>query len=887
NRYHKRAKVAGLLLLRESCVGAMTHIQDTQHNSAPPGGQPAGQGAINMLPANSNEGSVDLAAVFSGMWRRKLLMVTIFAVIVAAAAAFVFTATPKYTAISKVLIIDRAANYRDPNLGAAQQNSTTRVGEREVRSQAEVIRSRDLAVRVAKALKLNQVREFVSPGASSSPMAKFEKMLGLGKQAQNNGNDPNAVERRVVGRLTKNLTAYPVQRSKVIKVEYESPNPATAAAVANAYTKLYVNWTQEVQRDDARGATGWLSGQIKRLQDKLAEEEADVEAFRARAGLVRGQSQNSTLAQDELSELNRQIALAAAARAEAEAKADAIRRMLQETGSVAASNDVINSNLIQRLREQEIALGRRLAELRTTYLSSHPRIVSARQEIRDVRREIRVEALKIVEGLEQQAAVTTAREASLRASLNELKAKSSASKQDEVKLRAMERKAKASREQLELYIKRQTDADSRQDLVAQAPGARIIAAAAVPSKPSFPKKAPTLLVAVAAAIAIALLVAFLLEAINPRHRPLVMGVVAQAPSMPPQEPAAPAPQPLQEAPARSGHTLNLAGIAASGTQPAAVPTAAIDPAPPLQPASPAVPVGLEPVMRFGAPEQPLASPEQTVSVTKASAAPVPVQTELQPLPVQPVEPPPTVHQPVSAAPAILPEMREMPVMALLSEMPGDVAASAYAVIAAPDSAYASGIKQLARDVASRLGHLTNICLYVSPSTDLGTGAAISAGLARSFSGFGLKTIVVDATFTNSEFLSAFGIGPGFGLMEFLNGNVSFSDAIVSDGTSAAHIMTSGLAGADGLASVAPDKIDVTFKALRQAYDVVIISGPSLPENPWVRDIASAADFTLLAFPESAGQDGALAACRQLAGVTTSELGIVLSAPVAQPARHAA
>ncbi len=833
----------------------------------PPRGMPSnpGQGGAQTAPAGGDDGAVNLGAVLSGMRQRKLLMFLIFSVIVSAAAAFVFTATPKYTAVSKVLVGSPATNYRGPNLGQNQQRAAERVDALDVRSQVEVVQSRDIAVRVAKQLNLSQLREFNGSGAAPSPLQKVKAMLGFASKPSN-----ESIDQKVVNKLVKNLTVFPVLRSKVIQVEYESTNPKVSAAVANTFTKLYVKWTQEIQLDDTRGATNWLTDQIGRLQQTVTEQEAAVENFRAQAGLIRGQSQTSTLAQDELSELNRQIALAAAARAEAEAKADAIRRMLKETGSVAASNDVINSNLIQRLREQEIALARRMAELKTTYLSSHPRILSARQEIRDVRREIRVEALKIVEGLEQQAAVTSAREASLRASLDELKSKSSVSKRDEVQLRALERKAKASRDQLEMLLTRRTDASSRQDIVAQAPGARIIASAAVPSKPSFPKTVPTLVVAMGGGLAIALLIAFLLEAINPRHRQA--SSLAVAPQVVPQEQAASEASSGGLVSGQDGPRLDLAGALPDQHSPE-----------PVIPAAPPVQRAPEPVV---APAQSahaqLAKPYVLPAAASQPATPPAVVTSMAP--PQPVDIQPAT--PVAVAPPA-PATRDMSVIASLGAMPGDVAASSYAVVSTPDAPYATAMKQMSRDIASKLGHLTDICIYVSPVSDPASGAAVSAGLARSFSGFGLKTLVIDATFANSEFLHAFGIGSGFGLMEFLNGQITFSDAIVSDGSSAAHIMTSGLAGADGLAALAPDRLDLTFKALLQAYDVVIISGPSVPENLWISSVANMADFTLLVAAEEAGHDAAVASCQQLAGVTTSDIGIVLAGAVAQAPAHAA
>ena len=67
------------------------------------------------------------------------------------------------------------------------------------------------------------------------------------------------------------------------------------------------------------------------------------------------------------------------------------------------------------------------------------------------------------------------------------------------------------------------------------------------------------------------------------------------------------------------------------------------------------------------------------------------------------------------------------------------------------------------------------------------------------------------------------------------------------------------------------------EALRQAYDVVIVSGANLAQHPWAGNFAIACDLTLLISPEAAGQSPALAECQAAASMTSSDLGIVLTA----------
>ena len=196
------------------------------------------------------------------------------------------------------------------------------------------------------------------------------------------------------------------------------------------------------------------------------------------------------MATQELSELNTQITLAEGVRTEAEERAKSIKNILATKGTVVGSTDVLNSTIVQSLREQQVTSARRVAELSATYLPGHPKMIAAQNDLRNIDRQIRSEALKLVDSLDQQAQIADAREESLRARLEEMKGRKSTANLDEVKLKALERESAADKALLESLLLRYADASARQDLSTQPGMARIIQQAAVPTSPSFPKVRP-------------------------------------------------------------------------------------------------------------------------------------------------------------------------------------------------------------------------------------------------------------------------------------------------------------------------------------------------------------------------------------------------------------
>jgi uncharacterized protein involved in exopolysaccharide biosynthesis/Mrp family chromosome partitioning ATPase len=446
---------------------------------------------------------VSIADVLRGIAGRWLLVTIFSAIGLGLGLAIVTLIKPSYTTEAIVLIENMETPYSRVNDNIEYRPGV--VDDRIVQTEVSVLKSHDMGLRVIEALKLEQRAEFDSLKNGMSALKKF--LVGIGF-----GDDPRlkTPQQRALSRYLDELTVYQIEGSNSVVIKYSAHDPATAAEVPNTLAEIYVASTRETQSEPTGRAREWLAKQIEELRKKVAASEQAVEEFRSSAGLLQGSSA-ATLGAQEISELNTQITVAEAARTEAKAKADSIRKLLASKGSVDTSSDVLNSPLIQRLREQQVASVRRVAELSAIYLPNHPKMIAAQNELANVERQLRSEALKIVEGLEEQANIAAAREESLRASLEELKSREATANLDEVKLKALEREAAADRALLESLLNRYADASARQEVSAQPGMARIIQQAGVPTSPSFPKVGPTVGLTTIAGLALGLGLAFLFE----------------------------------------------------------------------------------------------------------------------------------------------------------------------------------------------------------------------------------------------------------------------------------------------------------------------------------------------------------------------------------------
>jgi polysaccharide biosynthesis transport protein len=438
---------------------------------------------------------LDFGAVGRAVWRKKLWILLPALLVAGLAFAGVNFVTPKYKSEARILIEGRENVFLRPE--ADKQGDRERgVDQETVTSQVQLVLSRDLARKVIADLKLGERSEFDPVLRGVSPLRHVLTLTGLAK-------DPFKMtpEERVLEAWFERLTAYQVEKSRVIAIEFQSADPDLAARIANAVAETYLAMQQTAKQDQTRVASQWLAGEIDNLRRKVAEAEAKVEEFRSKSNLFIG-TNGTSLSNQQLGELNTQLGLARSMKAEAEAKAKLIRAMLK-SGQPIESSDIVNSELIRRMSEQSATLRAQLAEQSSTLLGNHPRIKELKAQIADLDRQIRSEAERLVRSLENDARIAGARVETLSAALDQLKGQAASSNGQDVELRALEREAKAQRDLLESYLAKYREATARDSLGVLPAEARIISRAIVSNTPAFPKKVPIVLIATLATLLLA------------------------------------------------------------------------------------------------------------------------------------------------------------------------------------------------------------------------------------------------------------------------------------------------------------------------------------------------------------------------------------------------
>lgn len=508
------------------------------------------------------ETEFDFPALGAALWRNKwrILLPTLLVALVTLAVVQIIP--PKYQSEARVLIEGRDNVFLRPDADKDQFDRNT-VDEQTVTSQVQLVLSRDLARTVIARLKLDKNPEFDPTLNGISPIKRILGRLGLIK-------DPASMtpEERVLEAYYDRLTAFAVDKSNVIVIDFLSLDPQLAAKVANAIADEYLVRQGAAKQEQARTAVDWLSGEIQTMQKKVADAEAKVAAFRGDTNLLVGPN-DTTLSAQQLGDFNTQIATARAQKADAEAKAKIIREMLKSGQPIEAS-DVLNSELVRRLSEQRVTLRAQLAEQSTSLGDRHPRIKELRAQIANLDEQIRSEAARTARSFDSDARIASARLDALAANFDQIKNQAASSNERNVQLQALVRDAKAQRDLLESYLAKYREATARQTLNSAPANTRVISRASASNIPAYPKKLPSVLIATVATLMLSCGFVLTRELLStpgravpsdmPRVEPRVAGPGPDADAAP----AFKAPPPIVEPPgavAEVAESLHRAGAA--------------------------------------------------------------------------------------------------------------------------------------------------------------------------------------------------------------------------------------------------------------------------------------------------------------------------------------
>ena len=446
------------------------------------------------------DGTIDLMDVMGMLRRRKWLIMLVTAVGTVAAALLGMVITPTYTAKSAVLVDPRQLQLG--NIEQVLQGLT--VNTSTIATQIGLMQSETFIASVMDDLNLFNDPEFNPALTAQStnlatslpsflqPLGQVLSYLpsewliatGLASQAEPvlESQAPGMMREKAIGNFTKDVAYLSDGSSYLIQIMFTSVDPAKASVISNKIAELYIQEQIKGKLGATDKANTWLEQRLAELRSDVQKSDQAVAAFKTANNIV--ESGGSTLNDQELSDLNRELVTAQADLAAKQSKLRIVRDMGSSAAALESVGDVTTSPMILQLRQQQIELERQESQLRTLYGDRHPLIVQLKDEKAKVSAGIRDEVQRVIHTLENDVRVASTQANSIQGALDSLKNRNVKDRTADVQLQELERVATANRTLYEQLLGRFNETQDQQGIVEA--DSRIVAVATPPALPSSP-----------------------------------------------------------------------------------------------------------------------------------------------------------------------------------------------------------------------------------------------------------------------------------------------------------------------------------------------------------------------------------------------------------------
>ena len=400
---------------------------------------------------------IDLLKIGATLWRGRatILGTTIAALLLAV--VFVLVAPHRYTAITEILIdpVDLHAVAND----ATPSTPTSETALLLIDSQVRVLMSDDVLRPVVKSQELANDPEFV--GKPSPLRALVDAVLApLGRHEPLGAGDPALT---ALNALKKAMRVTRAERTYVVDVAVSSKDPVKAARLANAIAQSYLAEQTQVRADAARQVSQSLTARLNELKERVHQAEERVEAFKSSHNIVDANGQ--LVNEQQLSDLNNQLAAARARTAAAKARLDQVEAAQKSKDNTGAFPEAVQSQTITALRTQYAEIVRLQAQQTTSLGPRHPAVIEIHAQAERLKRMIDDEVNRIARAARAEYDSAKASQELLERNVETLKQGTLTTDAALVSLRELQRDVQANRAVYEAFLlrARQTGEQERLD----------------------------------------------------------------------------------------------------------------------------------------------------------------------------------------------------------------------------------------------------------------------------------------------------------------------------------------------------------------------------------------------------------------------------------------
>lgn len=453
-----------------------------------------------------NEQFLDLRELLGALIQHRWGILSVAVVVVLLGGLWIFATTPIYQATVTLQIENRSnrpvqevQSTYDPGYGTYEYVGT----------EYGILQARELARRVIKKLGLLEDGDFGVKGAT-----KFGDVDWLGWLPFVSSTEKPSVEEQNARMLERgvdifedNLSIEPMYGTKLVKVHYDSKNPALAAKIANALAEVFIETNLESRLAITRTTSSWLNERLEGIRQELNKSEEALQAFRDKEQLVSVGGGSRGLVEQEVTQNTQRLQDASRRKTEL---ASAYRKVQEANGDPAMLENIsilqVNK-LVVDAKTRVLEETQKLKSLASRYGPKHPMMATAKASLDSAVASYHSQLLIAAQGLKTDYEVAADTERQLNIQDAGVRNQVRGLDRKQAQLDALQRDVATNRDLYNLFLTRFKETETAgnyQELVA-----RVIDPAVIPEEASKPQKKKILLWATLIGLGLGVLTALL------------------------------------------------------------------------------------------------------------------------------------------------------------------------------------------------------------------------------------------------------------------------------------------------------------------------------------------------------------------------------------------
>ncbi len=456
-----------------------------------------------MVQPGSVSETLDLIEYWRSITKRKWTIIALVALVSVLTTLVVFSLQPSYRSTATIMI-----EQGKSKVVSIEEVYNGMGGNREYyQTQVEVIKSRELARKVAEKLHLDK-HKYYDPRQMDKGLLSLET-IGLG----NSGpiSDEAAMNAAISG-VVGNLQVTPVRNSQLVLISFTSYDRELAAKVPNVLAETYIESDLEAKVAMTQKASSWITERLGDLRVKLEQSEKNLQDYRERERIIDAKGVAMSGASRALEEATTGLVSARAKRAEAEALYNQVQAAKQGKGSYDSIPAVLRHPTVQRFKENEGEAERRVADASKRYGPEHPKMLAAQSDLISARENTKRQIEIVVSGVAKDYEIAKANEQAISSALSQSRSEIQGMNRKEFQLTVLEREAQANKQLYDMFVTRFKETNAAADL--QSTVARVVDPAILPNIPYAPKKTQIVSIAAVIALLLGIMLSLLLDRIS-------------------------------------------------------------------------------------------------------------------------------------------------------------------------------------------------------------------------------------------------------------------------------------------------------------------------------------------------------------------------------------